>query len=150
MPACRVLATNHTAFTVSDLDRALAFYSNVLGFSVSAKVRHSGAMAETVTGVPGAELDIAFVDTPGHKIELMQYLKPIDKRRSDLRPCDPGFTHIAFEVDNIDAIVAAVEAEGFRIISPPQTVLAGPRKGGKTVYTRDPDGIVIEFQQAAA
>jgi hypothetical protein len=64
-----------------------------------------------------------------------------------LSACDIRFTHIAFEVDDIDAIVRKVEAAGYCAFSRLQIV--NPRKGGKTVYTRGPDGIIIKFQQAA-
>jgi catechol 2,3-dioxygenase-like lactoylglutathione lyase family enzyme len=67
----------------------------------------------------------------------------------DLQACDPGFAHVAFEVENIEDMVDRVEAAGYRALSRPQTVPDGPRKGGKNVYVRGPDGIVIEFQQAA-
>ena len=148
MAAIGIKRTNHTAFTVSDLDRAAAFFRDVLGFSITEKTRQKGEVVGRITGVPGAELDIAFAVAPGHMIELMQYITPVSGRSLDLRPCDPGFSHIAFEVDDIDAAVAAIEAAGYTAVSRPQVVPAGPRKGGKNVYTRGPDGIVIEFQEA--
>ena len=148
MAGIEILRTNHTGLTVSDIDRSLAFYRDVLGFSVTEKVHHTGPSVEKITGVPGAELEIAFVDLPGHQIELIQYLAPADRRTSDLRCCDTGASHIAFEVADIDAVLEAIRAGGFEPLNPPETVPAGPRKGGKNVYTRDPDGVVLEFQQA--
>jgi catechol 2,3-dioxygenase-like lactoylglutathione lyase family enzyme len=148
MAAIGIKRTNHTAFTVSDLDRAAAFFRDVLGFAITEKTRQRGEVVGRITGVPGAELDIAFAVAPGHMIELMQYIAPVSRRTFDLRPCDPGFSHIAFEVEDIDAAVAAIEAAGYGAVSVPQIVPAGPRKGGKNVYARGPDGIVIEFQEA--
>lgn len=140
--------TNHTAFTVSDIDRTAAFFRDVLGFSITTKTRQAGEVVGRITGVPGAELDIVFAMAPGHMIELMQYITPVSQRVFDLKPCDPGFTHIAFEVEDIDAAVQAIEAAGCEPFGTPQIVPAGPRKGGKNVYVRGPDNIFIEFQQA--
>ncbi len=100
-----------------------------------------------MTGVPGAELDIVFATGAGHTIEMIQYVAPAIPRTPDKRPCEPGFAHVAFQVEDIDEIVAAIEAAGYEALSRPQTVLSGPRKGGKNVYVRGPDGIFIEFQQ---
>ena len=142
-----ITATNHTGLTVSDIDRSLAFFRDVLGFEVTAKTHHSGRMTEQITGVPDAEMEIAFVELPGHRIELLQYLQPDGRRVSDLRPCDTGFAHLAFEVDDVEAVLEAIKAGGFAAVNPPASPETGPRKGGKVVYTRNLDGIVLEFQQ---
>lgn len=143
----RIAAVNHTGVTVSDLDCWITLFRDVLGLEVTEKTRHSGSFIEGVTGVPGAEIDIAYARLPGHTIELLQYVQPDDRRRSDLRPCDSGFLHLALQVDDLDAVLAAIEPAGFLPVEPPQTVPAGPRKGARTVYTRDPDGVVLEFQE---
>src|SRR5262245_41756456 len=140
MPKCCITRMNHTGFTFSDLDRAAAFFRDVLGFSISATTRQSGPAVERITGVAGAEIDIAFATGPGCTIELMRFINPVSPRAFDLRPCDPGFAHIAFEVEDIDATYAAIEAAGFRSFSHPQVVPAGPRKGGKNNYAEGPEG----------
>ena len=66
-----------------------------------------------------------------HQIELLQYLKPNDRQVSDLRPCDTGFVHLAFEVDYVDAVLEAIQVGGFAAINPPDSPEVGPRKGGK-------------------
>ena len=64
------------------------------------------------------------------------------------RPCDVGFAHIAFDVDDMDAAIAAAAAHGVHPINRTAVIDAGPNRGGKAVYMRDPDGITIEFIQA--
>lgn len=61
------------------------------------------------------------------------------------RPCDTGFAHIAFNVDDATAAVAAAERYGVKPISPPITIDQGPNKGRNVVYLRDWDGITIEL-----
>ena len=141
----KITGTNHTSFTVSSLDRALGLFHEGLGFEVTSKAPRDPKLTERITGVPGADLLIAFVRAPGHAIELIEYRAPAEKGRVSARPCDAGFAHIAFNVDDVDAVLAAVAPHGVKPISPPVTIDQGPNKGRRVVYTRDPDGITIEF-----
>ena len=141
----RVLGTNHTSFTVSDLDRTIGFMRDCLGFEVISKAPRDPALVSRVTGVEGAEMMIAFLKAPGHTLELIEYRAPANKGAVKARPCDTGFAHVAFNVDNAMAAVAAVERYGVKPISPPVTIDQGPNKGRKVVYLRDWDGITIEL-----
>src|SRR5215469_12252214 len=92
----RVISADHTGITVSNLDRSLAFWRDVLGFEFSHAAHQTGELAEEITGVTGAEIKLAVLKTPGgHKIELLEYLAPTDRKRVNLRPCDVGFVHVA-------------------------------------------------------
>ena len=145
MSGFRITGTNHTSFTVSDLERALGLFRDGLGFEVTSKAPRDPKLTERITGIPGAELLIAFVRAPGHSIELIE---PAQRGRVDARPCDAGFAHIAFDVDEVDAVLEAVRPHGVVPISPPVAIDQGPNKGRRVVYTRDPDGITIEFIEA--
>src|ERR1700752_3922800 len=61
----RILAADHTGITVSDLERSLAFWRDVLGFELSHRTQQSGTLAGEITGVPGAALSLAVVKAPG-------------------------------------------------------------------------------------
>jgi catechol 2,3-dioxygenase-like lactoylglutathione lyase family enzyme len=146
--AGQVTATAHTGVTVSNIDRSIAFYHDVLGFEVTDKTECRGEFFEQVTGVPKAEMIVAYVKAPGHTLELLQYTSPGERVRNTARPCDPGALHLAFRVRNIEAVIAAVRQAGVTPVAPviPQ-IADGPAKGVKAVYTKDPDGIVIEFME---
>ena len=148
MPVSSICRMTHTGFTVSDMDRAAAFFRDVLGFTITPTTRQSGPVVGRMVGVPGAEVDIAFATLGDSTIELICYVNPRSDRTNDLRHCDTGFAHIAFQVDDIERMMQSVRAAGYRLYSDPQVVPAGPRKGGKNVYTQGPDGIVVELQQA--
>jgi catechol 2,3-dioxygenase-like lactoylglutathione lyase family enzyme len=148
MDRALVTATAHTGVTVSDIDRSIAFYRDVLGFEVTEKIICRGELFEQVTGVPKAEIVIAYVKAPGHTLELLQYTSPGDRARVSSRPCDPGALHLAFRVKNIEGIVAAAKRAGMTPVSASiPEVKDGPSKGVKAIYTRDPDGVVIEFME---
>src|SRR3954467_6985492 len=104
--AFRILAADHTGITVSDIQRSLAFWRDVLGFELSHRAHQKGELAEQITGIPGAEILIAVVKAPGHKIELLEYRAPADRRQDNgRRPCDLGAAHIALTVDDLDEIL---------------------------------------------
>jgi catechol 2,3-dioxygenase-like lactoylglutathione lyase family enzyme len=146
----RIIAADHTGITVANLEQSLTFWRNVLGFELSHRAHQKGALAEEITGVKGAEISIAVVKAPGHKIELLEYLAPPEKKRVDLRPCDVGSVHVALTVDNLDAVLNTIAASGWKAAGKPQTLKSGPNAGKRVVYVRDPDGTTIEFMQSAA
>jgi glyoxylase I family protein len=148
--AFHITTADHTGITVANLERSLAFWRDVLGFEFSHRTHHTGDLAGEVTGVPGAELTLAVLKAPGHKIELLEYHAPADRTRANLRPCDIGSVHVAFTVDNLDAVLERIAASGWKATGHPQTLQSGPNAGKRVVYVRDPDGTTIEFMQPPA
>jgi glyoxylase I family protein len=146
-PQFRIIAADHTGITVSNLERSLVFWQDVLGFELSHRTHQTGELASEITGVPGAEISIAVIKAPGHKIELLEYHAPPDRKHVDLRPCDVGSVHIALTVDNLDAVLSAIAASRWKAAGQPQTLQSGPNAGKRVVYVRDPDGTTIEFME---
>ncbi|MCA1281538.1 VOC family protein [Saccharopolyspora sp. 7B] len=144
-----VTAADHTGITVADLDRSLEFWCGVLGFELARRGHLTGEFAAQVTGVPGADIDMAVVVVPGHRIELLQYNAPADRVRVRSRPCDVGAQHLALQVDDIDALLAAAAESGWEPAGLPQTMAGGPRAGTRFAYMRDADGTTVELIQPA-
>ena len=144
----QILGADHTGITVSNLERSLEFWRDVLGFELSHTAHQTGAMAKEITGVAGAEIKLAVLRTPGgHKIELLEYLAPPDRKRLALKPCDVGSVHVALLVDDLDAVLESIAASGWKAAGEPQTLKTGPNAGKRVVYVRDPDGTTIELMQ---
>jgi len=145
----RILTADHTGITVSNLERSLAFWRDVLGFEFSHRVHQTGELAAEITGVPGAEISLAVLKAPGgHKIELLEYMAPANRKKNvDLRPCDVGSAHVALTVDDLYAVLEKVAASGWNAAGKPQTLTTGPNAGRRVIYVRDPDGTTIEFMQ---
>lgn len=141
-----VLGMHHTSFTVSSLDRAVAMWTEVFGFPLLSRAPRDNAIIAQVTGVPGADVEIAYVRGPGHDIELIEFRSPADRGTARLRPCDVGFAHVALLVTSIDALLDRAAAHGARPVSPPVTNgPLGPIAGARIAYLRDLDGITIEL-----
>ena len=144
----RIIAADHTGITVTNLERSLAFWRDVLGFELSHCAHQKGGLASEITGVAGAEISLAVLKTPtGHRIELLEYLAPPDRQHIKPRPCDVGSVHIALTVDDLDAVLTAIAPFGWKPAGAPQTLQSGPNAGKRVVYVRDPDGTTIEFMQ---
>ena len=145
----KIVSADHTGITVSDLERSLAFWRDVIGFEFSHRAHQKGEMSEQITGVKGAELKLAVVKAPGgHKIELLEYLAPADhKKDAYLRPCDVGHVHVALIVEDLDAVLQKIAGSGWKAAGKAQTLTHGPNAGKRVVYVRDPDGTTIEFMQ---
>ena len=144
----RIHTADHTGITVANLERSLAFWRDVLGFELSHTAHQTGKLAEEITGEAGAEIKLAVLKAPGgHKIELLEYLAPPDRKRSDLRPCDVGHVHVALLIDDLNAILEKIGESGWKPAGKPQTLRTGPNTGKRVVYVRDPDGTTIEFME---
>ena len=144
----RIVSADHTGITVSNLERSLAFWRDVLGFEFSHKAHQKRELAQEITGVEGAEIKLAVLKTPGgHKIELLEYLAPADRARANLRPCEVGFVHIALLVDDLDVVLERIATSGWKAAGKPQRLQSGPNAGKRVAYVRDPDGTTIEFME---
>jgi catechol 2,3-dioxygenase-like lactoylglutathione lyase family enzyme len=145
----------HTGLTVSDLDRSIAFYRDLLGLELVTRWESSQPYLRTVVGFPDAELRIALLRVPamdagpsGHHLELLEYRQP-HGTRGDPATCNPGNAHVAFVVSDLDATYRRLSAHGVRFRSAPVEITHGRNKGAKAVYLRDPDDITLELVQPA-
>jgi catechol 2,3-dioxygenase-like lactoylglutathione lyase family enzyme len=144
----QILGADHTGITISNLERSLAFWRDVLGFELSHTAHQKGELAQEITGVKGAEIKLAVLKAPGgHKIELLEYLAPEDRKRVVLRSCDIGSAHVALLVEDLGAVLERIVASGWNAGGKAQTLTKGPNAGKRVVYVRDPDGTTIELMQ---
>jgi catechol 2,3-dioxygenase-like lactoylglutathione lyase family enzyme len=144
----------HTGLTVSDLDRSVAFYRDLLGLELITQWDSSQPYLRAVVGYPDAELRIALLRLPGpagmggHHIELLEYRRPRGTR-GDANTYNPGNGHVAFMVDDLDATYRDLEARGVRFKSAPVDITHGRNAGGRAIYFFDPDDITLEMIQPA-
>jgi catechol 2,3-dioxygenase-like lactoylglutathione lyase family enzyme len=146
-----ISSVDHTGITVSSLEEALDFWVNVLGFQHLYTWNFENTpFIEKLVGVPGTVMSVAMVEGYGHRIELLEYQAPADRKVIKPRSCDVGSVHIGLYVKGMDAAALARVAEaGWMPVAEPQTVEGGERKGMRLIYLRGPDGVTIEFMQNA-
>ncbi|MCH8843281.1 MAG: VOC family protein [SAR324 cluster bacterium] len=139
-----IASMNHISFTVSDLQRSIAFYRDGLGLKLLGTMDRDEAFSSKVTGVPGATLKIAFLGTTNCNVELIEYLTP-QGRKADTATCNVGSAHVAFNVENFQEMIDRVLAAGGRMIGQPTLIPSGRHKHRQAVYLEDPDNNTIEF-----
>lgn len=142
-----IAACDHIGITVSDMDRAIRFFRDVLGARIGEPRYYDDPAIGKVNGFPGALMTIGHAFVGGYSFELLQYHTPDDRRSSDLRPCDSGHIHLALKVHGIEALVARMEREGFVATGPVQRVGA---RGLAASYLCGFDRFVIELLEDAA
>ncbi len=140
---------HHTGYTVSDLDRSLDFYRDLLGCEVIATQEKQGGYLAAIVGYPDAHVRMAHLRLPGgeHVIELFEYLTPAGDRAA-VEPRNVGASHLCFVVDDLGALYETLLDQGVTsFVSPPVEVDTGINRGGLGLYLRDPDGITVELFQ---
>jgi lactoylglutathione lyase len=124
----------HTMLRVGDLERSLAFYTDVLGMTLLRRRDYpSGRFTLAFVGY-GDERDTAVLELT-HNWDTPHY------------DIGTGYGHIALGVDDIHATCAAIAERGGRVVREP-----GPMKHGSTViaFVEDPDGYKVELIQMAS
>jgi catechol 2,3-dioxygenase-like lactoylglutathione lyase family enzyme len=145
-----ITATDHTSFTVSDVERSVSFYQDTLGFKLLSLAERAPWFSELATGIKGAHLKTAYLEIPGgHRLELIQYLSP-PGAKLDSQTNNVGSAHLALIVDDLRAIHRDLKGRGFRFKGEPIEIPAGPNKGNWMVYLLDPDDFTLELIQIGA
>src|SRR5260370_8549310 len=144
------VSANHVGVTVSDLDRSLAFYRDLLGFHVAyERGEVTAEYMPRLVGIPGARLKIAGLDIPGLHLDLIEYLEPKGAEQAG-PPNDVGNVHVGFTVDDLRSAYKTLSAAGVKFKSEPVSPTVGPNKAAWPVYFTDPDGVTLEIIQRPA
>ncbi len=153
MSSWSLAAVHHVGITVSDIERSIVFYRDLLGMQMVGRrpCVDEGYVAEQ-TGYDGVKLSVASFkvheDHP-NSLEIVQYLNhtgnPVPTSTNQ-----PGVTHLCLVVDDLSEAHENLRSQGVRFRSAPVTITAGPNKGGKVIYLYDPDDYVLELFEPAA
>ena len=144
-----ILGANHVAISVPDIERALKFYRDLLGFKVAfeygwEKDSPVAPVADQIIAVKGTAARSIVLRTSNLLIELFQFHAGNPKAQDPQRPViDHGFTHLCFAVKGLDQEYQRLSAAGMKFHCSPMQIAPGVR----TVYGRDPFGNVIELEE---
>lgn len=138
-----IVGLHHVSISVSDLERALAFYRDVLGFEEVQRSVFSGdaPLADRAIGLDGVDARMAMLKAPNAFLEIWEYHHPTPEDRRS-RPCDHGYAHIALQV-------RGMAEEYQRLVEAGMTFVGPPVDFGRSaaIYGRDPFGNVIELYE---
>ena len=140
-----IRAIRHTGLVVSDLDRALHFWCDVLGFKLARRMDESGPYIDAMMGLKNVRVTTAKLTAPdGGMLELLKFHSHPDQPGWTGQPYSTGFTHIALTVDDLDAIMPGLIEAG---VTFPDTPQVSPDGYSKVSYARGPEGVLLELVQ---
>ena len=143
-----ILGFDHTAISVMDVDRSVAFYTGSLGFHVAGRSLNQGPEQDRLDGLTGCEVDVvalapASVATP--HVELLHYRTPPGRGlSSEIEANDVASARQIHKVDDLVPLIRRLEAEGVAFASPGVVTL---KNGRKAAAIRDPDGHMIVLME---
>jgi predicted enzyme related to lactoylglutathione lyase len=141
----------HTNLVAKDWRKLAQFYQQVFGCTPMLPERNlSGQWLDDCTGVPNAEIRGVHLRLPGYgdegpTIEVFQYNHMAERSKTTINR--PGFAHIAFAVDDVEAAREAVLAAGGGTYGELVHVEIAGAGEITVVYLTDPEGNIIELQR---
>lgn len=140
----------HTNIAARDWKKLADFYVRVFGCSMKPPQRNlSGEWLDRATGLKNARLEGIHLFLPGHgrnspTLEIFTYSDLVT--REPLMANHTGFTHIAFEVEDVDDTYALALSQGATELGLPTEKAIDGVGMLKFVYLRDPEGNILEIQ----
>jgi catechol 2,3-dioxygenase-like lactoylglutathione lyase family enzyme len=134
---------NHVGLSVSNIDRSIAFYRDLLGMEVKVAPKDfAEGPYEKIMALKGAAGRIAVVKGADLHLELFEFANPTPRAQDAARPvCDHGITHFCIEVKDIQSHYERMKAAGVVFHCEPFNF----RNIAVATYARDPDGNVFEM-----
>jgi catechol 2,3-dioxygenase-like lactoylglutathione lyase family enzyme len=140
-----VRSLDHVGVVVDDLEAAVAFFVD-LGLERGGLGTAEGEWVDRIVGLDGVRTEVVFVRTPDGdgRLELIKFHSPSDEDGARPLPANRlGIRHIAFVVDDLNAMVDRVRSRGLNLV--------GEVRDYKDIfrlcYVRGPDGIIVELAE---
>lgn len=137
--------TRHVGIVVSDMERNLSFWRDVMGLEVAVDFWEEGDFIDTVQHLKNVKLHMIKLVAPDKSmIELLK-----DERHPTPPPerntlCDRGIRHIAFTVEDVQESWETLRRHDCEVLSNP---VVSPDGRAKLFFARDPEGNLLEIVQ---
>lgn len=129
---------HHVGITVTDLDRAIDFYTDTFDLDIRAEFSVGGEAFADAVDVAGATGSFAHLGADGIRIELVEY-EPEGDPEGPPQLNRPGAIHLGLSVDDLDAFHAGL-GDDIETLSRPRTTESGTR----ILFVRDPENNLVE------
>ncbi len=139
---------DHVSVTVSNMERSLAFYCDLLGLKEVERHRLEGETISKMAGKPGVIMEVVRLEapeTPGVMLDLQQYVAP-EGKVSDAQLGDVAHSHLCFGVPDVWGTYCDLKTGGVEFVSEP---VSFDLEWGivYVVFFKDPDGFILELMQ---
>jgi catechol 2,3-dioxygenase-like lactoylglutathione lyase family enzyme len=140
---------HHVAVSTNDLDRLVAFYTELFGFEHVMKTEwRDRPIIDRMIGIPGSAARQVMLKAGNAYLELFEYENPDGASVDPDHPAsDRGYTHFCLDVTDIDAEYERLSTAGMYFHSSPPTTDELGGTGLRAIYGRDPDGNIVELQE---
>jgi glyoxylase I family protein len=146
-----MIGIHHAGIVVSDLDRSIVFYTDILGLRLATGPSGpaSGPVVDTLLRLPGAVLRGVVLSVGDQELELLEFSAP--ERASDgaIPSHALGAQHVAFRVVDVRESRDQITARGGIFLGPVNVIDEGPFAGLRTTFLLDPDDVRIELVEVA-
>jgi catechol 2,3-dioxygenase-like lactoylglutathione lyase family enzyme len=135
----------HVGIVVDDLAAATEFFTE-LGLELQGEGMVEGRWVDRIVGLDRVRAEIAMLQTPdgNGRVELAKFHSPAAQGGNRDAPANiPGIRHIAFAVEDIDAVVAGLRASGTELVGE----LERYENSYRLCYVRGPEGIIVELAE---
>lgn len=136
---------HHASITVTDIDGCLKLYRDLLGMEVVMDMEFKGEGVEKIMAKKGVRFRVLHLKFGENVLELLQFLEP-EKSQGETplaHPTQVGVTHIAFTVEDIQALTDKLTEMGYDFLQLPVETPSGR----KVNYFRAHDGVLVELMQ---
>lgn len=139
-----VIGVLHSIVSVSDMEKALHFYRDLLGLRVTFDEVHEPAVIERLTGYENPDVRAVIVEAgDGSEVELVQFRRPSGRTRVERDWCDAGLSMLTFRVSDLDLSIRELGAAGIKFTSAPAVQVLPDHSTVRAVYCYGPDGVTI-------
>ena len=141
----KIRRIDHVGIIVEDLPAAKAFFLE-LGLEVQGEGGLEGELLDRVAALDNAKTEMVIMSTPDQQVslELAKFIRPTDHQGIQQPAANTlGIRHIAFVVDDIEAVVAKLKDRGVEVFSDIQNY----QNVYKLCYIRGPEGIILELAE---
>ncbi|HEU4528507.1 MAG TPA: VOC family protein [Actinomycetota bacterium] len=136
---------DHVGITVADLDAVTAFFVG-LGLEVEGRTFLEGEFVDTVIGIPDSRTEIVMLRPPegGTGLELSSFIRPNHEPGSpEAMANELGLRNIGFEVDDLEAIVDRLAADGYGLVGG----IGQYEHIWRMAHVRGPEGVIVSLAQ---
>jgi catechol 2,3-dioxygenase-like lactoylglutathione lyase family enzyme len=136
---------DHVGITVADLDTVTEFFVR-LGLEVEGRTFVEGEFLDTVIGIPGSRSHIVTLRPPdgGPGLELSSFVEPAHKPGSPTAMANElGLRNVSFEVDDLQAIVDRLAADGYGLVGG----IGQYENIWRMAYVRGPEGLIVSLAE---
>ena len=135
----------HVGITVDDLEEGIEFFTG-LGLEIEGRMFIEGEFVDTVIGIPDARSEIVMLRPPdgGVGLELSSFVRPEHQPGSPTAmSTELGLRNVAFEVDDLQAAVDRLAADGYGLVGG----IGRYEHSWRMAYVRGPEGIIVSLAE---